>query len=216
MKICTNCNKEVPNDALFCTVCGTKLADFAGEASRPADNVPTAPADEPAAFTEVVTPEANAPVSPAAGYNAAAAAVPPQSAAGTDIAPKITHRYSFAKYFFLGIITFGIYDLVMMIRLVKDVNTIVSPFDGKKSTGYGVMFFIASWATLGIGPLVWGHNLAKRISRFLAAAGVKSPVKVWKFWIFSVLLAETGIFPLIYIASLIKSVNLLIKSYNNL
>ena len=58
------------------------------------------------------------------------------------------------KYGLLGIITLGIYPLVVESHISEELNLVVSPHDGRSTMHYCLVFFIFSWLTLGIVPLV--------------------------------------------------------------
>ena len=79
---------------------------------------------------------------------------------------------SLLKYILLSIITLGIYGIVVMSNISSDINTIASRYDGKKTMHYCLVFFIFSWLTLGIVPLVWSHRISKRIGAELARRGI--------------------------------------------
>ena len=68
-----------------------------------------------------------------------------------------------AKYILLGIITLGIYPIVVMSSISSDINIIAGRYDGKRTMHYCLLIFLVSWLTLGIGVLVWYHNLSSRI-----------------------------------------------------
>ena len=75
-----------------------------------------------------------------------------------------------AKFFFLSLITFGIYGIVVLFNVSKDINTIASQRDGKHTMNYLLIYFIFSWLTLGIAPLVWFHRISNRIGASLRHA----------------------------------------------
>lgn len=61
---------------------------------------------------------------------------------------------SLTKYILLGLITLGIYDIVVMTKISNDINTIASKHDGRHTMNFCLVFFIFSWLTFGIVPLV--------------------------------------------------------------
>ena len=69
---------------------------------------------------------------------------------------------SFWMYLLLGVITCGIYDLVFMHYLVKDVNTACDG-DGKHTTGFLLMVLL-SIITCGIYGFVWYYQLGNRLA----------------------------------------------------
>ena len=56
----------------------------------------------------------------------------------------------------LGLLTLGIYPVVIWSRIVTEVNIVASRYDGKKTTHYCLMLFVFSWLTFGIAPLRLG------------------------------------------------------------
>ena len=82
-----------------------------------------------------------------------------------------THR-GLIKLILLTIITFGIYPLVFFSGISEDINLIASRFDGRKTMHYCLMAFIIGPLTLGIGFIVWFHNLSSRMGNELARRGI--------------------------------------------
>ena len=120
-----------------------------------------------------------------------------------------------AKFFFLSLITFGIYGLVVMSHLSEEINQVATPRDGKKTMHFLLMFFLLSPITLGIFGLIWYHKFSARIGEELTARGINYSFSAGTFWgwgFFGALLL--GIGPLIYIHKLCKSMNLINDSYN--
>ena len=72
-----------------------------------------------------------------------------------------------AKFFFLSLITFNIYGIVVMSHISTEINQIASKNDGKNTMHYCLVYFIFSWLTLGIVPLIWYNNISSRIGNEL-------------------------------------------------
>jgi magnesium-transporting ATPase (P-type) len=114
------------------------------------------------------------------------------------------------KFILLSIITFGVYALVFWCGVGKDVNTIASEHDGKRSMNY-IAVFLLSAITFGIVALVWTINLCTRIANELN----RRNINICKFsalvllWI---LVPFVGGFVFLY--KLIKAMNTLAESYN--
>lgn len=70
---------------------------------------------------------------------------------------------SLTKYILLGLVTLGIYPIVIMTTTSEAINTIASRYDGKKTMNYRLLFFLVGWITFGIGWLVWYNNFSTRI-----------------------------------------------------
>ena len=79
-----------------------------------------------------------------------------------DYVPVLKTNRSLAKYFFLGILTFGIYDIVVMSYVTDSLNIIASKYD-RRHTMNCCLIMIFGLMTLGIVPLVWSHKMCNRI-----------------------------------------------------
>lgn len=121
---------------------------------------------------------------------------------------------SLLKYILLSIITLGIYGIVVMSNISSDINTIASRYDGKKTMHYCLVFFIFSWLTLGIVPLVWSHRISKRIGAELARRGINYKFGAGIFWGWNVLGELIIVGPFIYCHKLLTAMNLLCNDYN--
>lgn len=121
---------------------------------------------------------------------------------------------SLAKYFFLSLITFGIYGLVVLCHISEDINIVATPRDGKKTMHYLWIFFILTGLTLGIAPLVWFHRLSNRIGNELVAREIDYRFSAGTFWGWKILGTLIIIGPFVYIHKLMKAMNLVNTSYN--
>ncbi len=121
---------------------------------------------------------------------------------------------SLAKFLFLGFITLGIYDLVMMTNLTNEVNLICSRYDGKKTMHYCLLTFLITPITLGIAPLVWYHRISDRIGAELARRAIPYTFNAGTFWLWNILGALIIVGPFVYIAKLCRAMNLLNAEYN--
>lgn len=97
-----------------------------------------------------------------------------------------THR-GLIKLILLTIITFGIYPLVFFSGISEDINLIASRFDGRKTMHYCLMAFIIGPLTLGIGFIVWFHNLSSRMGNELARRGIAYSFGASDYWLWNVL-----------------------------
>ena len=118
------------------------------------------------------------------------------------------------KFILLSIITFGIYGIVVMSAVSTDINVIAGRYDGKKTMHYCLVYFIFSWLTLGIVPLVWSHKISNRIGAELNRRGIDYRFGAGTFWGWNVLGSLILVGPFIYIHKLLKSMNLLAANYN--
>ena len=121
---------------------------------------------------------------------------------------------SLAKYFFLSLITFGIYGLVVLCHISEDINIVATRRDGKKTMHYLWIFFLLGGLTLGIAYLVWFHRLSNRIGAELTARGIDYHFSAGTFWGWNILGALIIIGPFIYTHKLMKSMNLINADFN--
>ena len=127
--------------------------------------------------------------------------------------PLRTER-SFVAYFFLNIITLGIYSLVQVSHIGSEVNLIASEHDGKHTMHFCWIVFIFSWLTLGIASLVWYHRISNRIGNELRRRGVTSDFGADTFWLWFILGSLIYIGPFVYIYKRIVAMNQLNNLYN--
>jgi len=119
------------------------------------------------------------------------------------------------KFIILSILTFGIYGLVVMSAVSTDINQIAQRYDGRKTMHYCLVFFIFSWLTCGIVPLIWYHNISERIGNELRRRDLGYSFGAGTFWgwgILGCLLFYIG--PFVYMHKLLKAMNILSADYN--
>ncbi|MCR5649355.1 MAG: zinc-ribbon domain-containing protein [Oscillospiraceae bacterium] len=194
---CTKCGAAAPAGMAFCTACGAPLDLGQAAALAAAERVPQA------ASQQGYAPPAPAPQ----GYA-------PAPVYGQAPAYQVKTNRSLGKVFWLGLITFGIYDIVFYSKLSTDANVMISRHDGKKTMHYCLVFFLFSWLTLGIVPLVWGSKLSSRLGRELARRGIDYRFGAGTFWGWNIFGSLILVGPFIYIHKLCKSANLIAADYN--
>lgn len=118
------------------------------------------------------------------------------------------------KTILLGIITFGIYPLVVMSAVSSDINIIAGRYDGKKTMHYCLVVFIFSWLTFGIVPIVWMHKLCNRIGNELRRRNQPYAFSAGSYWGWGVLGSFILVGPFIFMHKLLKSMNYLAADYN--
>ncbi len=130
-------------------------------------------------------------------------------------APRVILKADFSlwKTFFLSIITLGIYGLIVWIRVVKNINVLASPYDGKKTMGYIPMILLGI-ITFGIYPLVWNHQLCDRIGDELRRRRFQSDFSSSTFWLWGVLGSLIIVGPFIFQHKLFESMNMLTEHHN--
>lgn len=118
------------------------------------------------------------------------------------------------KYILLGMITFGIYPLVVMSGISSDINMIASKYDGKKTMHFCLLAFIFTGLTFGIAPIVWYHRISNRIGAELARRGIDYKFSAGSYWLWNVLGTMIVVGPFVYLHKLCKAMNKLAADYN--
>ena len=139
--------------------------------------------------------------------------VAPPVTAATPAGRLKTNR-GLLKFILLSIITCGIYGLVVMSVVSSDINVIAGRYDGKKTMHYCLVYFIFSWLTCGIVPLVWYHRISNRIGKELTRRGINYSISAGTYWGWGILGSFIVVGPFIYLHKLLKSMNLLAEHYN--
>ncbi len=118
------------------------------------------------------------------------------------------------KLILLSLITFGLYPLFFYASLARDVNTICTRYDNKNTMNYWLLVLIVAPLTLGIGGLVWSHNICNRIGHEMNRRGLPNAISAGTFWGWNTLGLLIGIGPLVFVYKLCKAMNTLAASYN--
>ena len=119
------------------------------------------------------------------------------------------------KFFFLGLLTFGIYDIVVLSHISKEINLIATKDDGKDTMHFCLIAFIFSWLTFGIVPLIWQHNITARMENQLSHRQINYKFTTETFWLWGILGALLfGIGPFVYIHKMMKAMNLINNDFN--
>lgn len=121
---------------------------------------------------------------------------------------------SLVKFILFSLITFGIYSLFFMNFIRKDVNIICSPFDGKKTMNFFLLFFVISPLTAEIAFFVWFHRISNRIWNELKARGFQYEFSSSAFWWWGILGTLILVDPFVYLYRMFHSMNLICESYN--
>ncbi len=129
-------------------------------------------------------------------------------------AEQLPTNRSWAKMFFLGILTCGIYPLVINSKISENINTIASRYDGKHTMHYCLLFFLIAPITLGIGALVWQHKISNRIGDELKRRNLGYEFSAKTFWGWGILGSFIIVGPFIYLHKFCKSMNTLAADYN--
>lgn len=130
--------------------------------------------------------------------------------------PAIQHRTNrgLLKTIILGLITFGIYPLVMYTHIADELNVVASKHDGQHTMNYLLMLFIVGPITMGIYSLIWCHNFFKRIGNELSYRGIRYQVGASDFWLWQILGSLIVIGPFIATHKLLQGMNMINADYN--
>ena len=164
------------------------------------------PASKPAQATAPAAPQAPAPKTASKP-----AAVKPKLREVNKLT--LPTKRSLAKMFFLGIITLGIYPVVIWSRIVTELNIAASRHDGRRTMPYFAMVTLTP-VTLGILPLVWMHNFCCRIGDELNFRRINYRFAPRDFWLWNVLGSLILVGPFIFIHKLMKAMNMVNDDFN--
>lgn len=118
------------------------------------------------------------------------------------------------KMILLGLITFGIYPLVVYSKISEEINLVASKHDGKHTMHFCLIYFIFSWLTLGIATFVWFHRISNRMGDELKRRGIDYSFDASDFWIWEVLGSLIIVGPFIFVHKFLKAMNQINADYN--
>ena len=119
-----------------------------------------------------------------------------------------------AKMFFLGILTFGIYPLVVESHISEELNQVINNRDGRHTMHFCLIFFIFSWLTMNIATVVWYHRTSDRMHNELIRRGIDYNFGASDFWLWEILGSLILVGPFIYTYKRMKAMNLINADYN--
>ena len=189
---CHYCGTEMTGNEIYCRHCGTRQIPAPKEepvAVAPVEAAPVyeAPAAEPAPakYPEPVYEEKTFGWQP---YGGAPAPEEPLFDFEKAKAPKIQlpTKRGLGRMIIFGILTLGIYPVVIWSRLTTEVNMVASRYDGERSVSFFGMLLLAP-LTCGIHSLVWMHKLCSRIGAELQRRNVSSTFGAKAFWLWYML-----------------------------
>ena len=117
------------------------------------------------------------------------------------------------KMFFLGLITFGIYPIVIESRISSEINIVASRYDGKRTIPFLAAFWLM-YITIGIYGFVWNHKFSERIGAEIRRRGYNYSFGASDYWLWGVLGSLIIVGPFVYCYKLMKSMNMINASYN--
>lgn len=119
-----------------------------------------------------------------------------------------------AKMILLSLLTFGIYALVVESHIGEELNLIASRHDGRRTMHFCLIYFLFSWLTLGIAPIVWYHRTSDRMHGELVRRQIDYDFGATDFWLWCILGSLIVIGPYVYIYKRMKAMNLINEDYN--
>jgi|LSQX01.2.fsa_nt_gb hypothetical protein len=213
---CPNCNKQILENQRKCPFCGTSTVPPLLDRAPVYTKAPVYQPPEPSVPAEIDRTEINTEGQEVVGY------VPEVHIPQEELAPesnppavKLRTDYKFIKVFFLSIITLGIYGLVIYHKTVKDVNTVCTPHDNKKTMGF-IPALLLTLPSFGIVMLVWQHRIANRIGAELARRNSAVKLSAKDFWCWNILGVLIIVGPFVYASKYFKAINAMNQSYNNI
>ena len=235
---CYKCGQTIEDTATFCRFCGASqkvgAAAVQDDSMNPsATPVYDAPIAEPQPQKDTYSWQNYQPAQPAApAYQPAAApAYQPNVVPGYQPQPKPyqmpvsdaraerrpvaqfpTNR-GLLKMIFLGLITFGIYNFVVMDKIVTELNVAASRYDGRRTMPLLSMSMLGS-ITFFIYPIVWIHGLCDRIGCELNRRGIDYKFGASTFWLWNVLGSLILVGPWVYTHKMMKAMNKINEDFN--
>lgn len=233
---CSYCGKEMKDNWNFCMHCGTQV----GSVEEPVQEAPAAeaPAFETPVFAAPVydLSKEETPVVGSENFVGHKITIDPEKfefrpeqqddpvpkgvsswelVPAQPVAPKLAlpTKRSLCKMIFLGLITGGIYPMVILSRIITELNIAASRYDGKRTMTFYGMAMLAP-LTLGVYPFVWFHKLCRRIGDELQRRSIDYKFGPSQFWLWGVLGSFILVGPFIFTHKLMKSMNLINKDYN--
>ena len=183
---CEYCGTPLHGSEIFCRHCGTRQNKQTEPAPEqeilPVVEEPVAEISEAAALSEF--PEIRPIPQPEMDHIPNVAPLFGLESAPLPTAPRLQlpTKRGLGKMIFLGILTLGIYPMVIWSRLVGEVNMVASRYDGERSVSFFGMLMLAP-LTLGIHTLVWFNKLCRRIGAELERRDIAYNFGARDFWI---------------------------------
>ena len=238
---CTYCGGEVADHHQFCISCGTKIIrsvqepepeltpwepiwqDLAEEKAQVRQPVAAPKIQEPVPGFLEKTEERRVTVDPEKfGYDPVKREEPASRSVSSwelipsdTMVPKLTlpTQRGLGKMILLGLVTLGIYPMVIYSRIITELNILASRYDGKRTMTFYGMLMLAP-LTLCVYPFVWFHDLCERMGNEMQRRGIDYKFGPAQFWLWNVLGSFILVGPFVFTHKLMKSMNLLNQNYN--
>lgn len=226
---CHYCGQEIADNQSYCLWCGTRqepqpaaesVEDFAPEMPEPiAETTEYQPEERvpemPVTSKVEELPEFNIPEHIMTARRKTEDPVPELGRAAGKYLPrlKLPTARGLGKMIFLGILTLGIYPVVIWSRIVTELNIAASRYDGERTMPYFAMVMLSPF-TLGIYAFVWMHKFCRRIGEELQRRGLNYKFGPSTFWLWNILGSLIVVGPFIFLHKLMKSMNKINADFN--
>ena len=117
------------------------------------------------------------------------------------------------KMIVFGLLTCGIYDIVIWCKLVTELNVAACRYDGKRTMPFFAMNSVMA-LTFGIAYFVWAHKLSNRIGAEVDRRGYDYKFSASTFWLWNVLGSLILVGPFVYLHKLLKAMNCINADFN--
>ena len=136
----------------------------------------------------------------------------PQQQAYQEYREQLPTKRGLLKMIIFGILTLGIYNLVIYCKISSEINT-VARADHRHTMHYLIVFLLTPF-TLGILPIIWTHKICNRIGNELKRRNIPYDFSSSDFWLWGVLGALIAVGPYIFIHKFMHAMNKINGSYN--
>ena len=220
---CHHCGQEIDEGVKHCMYCGSKQIIDAPAVPESAPDLQTQevesgnaePWKQDDGVQNVAAPSEPVYTPPAAPTAVAAPAAPVTYVQSTRPVLQLPTGRGMLKMIFLGLITLGIYNIVIYSKMATEINIVASRHDGRRTMPYMAMCALTPF-TLGILPWVWNHKLCNRIGYELDRRGCGYKFSAATFWLWGILGSLILVGPFIYLHKLMKGMNLINSSFNKI
>lgn len=118
------------------------------------------------------------------------------------------------KTIILSIVTFGIYLIVLFTKTGEELNIVASKYDGKRTTNFCLICFLLGPISLYIASIIWYCKFSGRIGDELKRRNIDYSFSASDYVLWYLLGSLIIVGPFIYLAKMIKAMNLINEDYN--
>lgn len=123
------------------------------------------------------------------------------------------HR-SLSKMILFGLLTLGIYNIVIVTKISREINIVASPHDGRKTMNALWIIFLLCPLTGGLAAIFWINYLCERIGKELKRREIPYSFSEADFWLWNVLGALICVGPFVFVHKWMHAMNLMNADYN--